>query len=217
MLELFTTTLISTFLSVNSIGKIPILMALLEKYSQKQRRAFVRKSTLVAFTVFLLFSFFGQYIFQLMHIEMYSFYIAGGILLSYIAMRMLSGQSHEAKMSAAELKETAKEKKEELENLSITPIAVPLMTGPASITLGLMLFSSIQFNSIGALGQAAEFVAGAIVSYFAAYLVISRSEAIEKAMGKTGIKVMSRVMGLLLLSIGVQFVANGLLKIAATL
>ncbi|MFH1234733.1 MAG: MarC family protein [Candidatus Diapherotrites archaeon] len=215
MLEFFTLVLVSTFLSVNSLGNIPIFMAMLEKYKKSARQSVIRKSVLIAFIVFILFSFFGNYIFQFMHIEIYSFYIAGGIVLSNIALKMLAGKGHETKLSEKEVKMLDKVQKEELENIAITPIAVPMLTGPGSITLGLMLFSSIQFDSINAVVLLGEFLAGAILSYIVSYIVISKSDYFERVLGKMGLKVMSRVMGLLLLSIGVQFVVNGLLKIMA--
>jgi len=213
MLEFFTVVFVSVFLAVNAFGAMPVFIAMLQKYKKKDRAAAIRKSFIIAFVVFVLFSFFGHHIFELMHIELYSFYIAGGILLAIIALSMLSGKTQETKISDKEVKILEHAHKEELENLTITPIAVPMLTGPGSITLGLMLFSSIQFNGISSAIVLGEFLVGAFLAYLVSFVVISKSKYIEKIMGRIGLKVMSRIMGLLLLSIGVQFVVNGIMKI----
>ena len=217
MLEFFTLVFISTFLAVNAFGNLPVFMAMLQKYRKKERLAVIEKSFIIAFVVFVLFSVFGKYIFGLMHIEIYSFYIAGGILLSIIALGMLLGKAQETKISAKEVKMLKHAHREELENLAITPIAVPMLTGPGSITLGLMLFSSIQFNGLSSALQAGGFILGAGLAYLISFVVIAKSHYIEKLMGRIGLKVMSRIMGLLLLSIGVQFIVNGVLEIVATI
>ncbi len=217
MLEFFTVVFVSVFLAVNAFGAMPVFIAMLQKYRKKDRQAGIRKSFVIAFTVFVLFSLFGKYIFGLMGIEIYSFYMAGGILLSIVALGMLSGKQQDTKISEKEVQLLEHAHKEELENLAITPIAVPMLTGPASITLGLMLFSNIEFNGMGSALVFAEFVLGAGLAYLVSFLMISKSHYIEKLMGRIALKVMSRLMGLMLLSIGVQFVVNGAMKIIETI
>jgi len=213
MFDFLAAVFVSVFLSVNAFGAMPVFIAMLQKYKKKDRQSVIQKSFVIAFVVFVLFSLFGKYIFELMGIKFYSFYIAGGILLSIIALRMLSGQPQETKISKKEVEILEHAHKEELENLAITPIAVPMLTGPASITLGLMLFSGIEFNGISSAMLLGEFIAGAGIAYLLSFIIISKSHYIEHLIGRIGLKVMSRIMGLMLLSIGVQFVVNGLMKI----
>ncbi len=217
MFDFLTAVFVSVFLAVNAFGAMPVFIAMLQKYKKKDRQSVIRKSFVVAFIVFVLFSLFGKYIFGLMGIEFYSFYIAGGILLSIIALGMLTGKQQETKISEKEVEMLEHAHKEELENLAITPIAVPMLTGPASITLGLMLFSSIEFNGVGSAMLFGEFIAGATLAYLLSFIVISKSHYIEHLIGRIGLKVMSRIMGLMLLSVGVQFVVNGLMKIVPLL
>jgi len=167
---------------------------------------------------FLLFSFFGKYIFELMGIEFYSFYIAGGILLAIISLEMLLGKRVETKVSEKEEKEIIeKQKAAERDNLTITPLAIPMLTGPGSITMGLVLFGGIHFNGLGTAVPIIEFTAGAALAYVLSFIIIAKSDIIGKIIGKMGLKVMSKIMGLLLLSIGVQFISNGVTQFIATL
>ncbi len=216
MLEFFSLVLISVFLSVNALGNLPLFISMLAKFKKKERKTVIRKSFVIAFVCFLLFSFFGKYIFEFMHIKFYSFYIAGGILLSIIALEMLLGKRVETKISEKEEK-LLKERETEMENIAITPIAIPMLTGPGAITMGLMLFGSIQFNGFGTALQLIEFLTGTTLAYGFSFIIITKSDFIRRVVGKMGLKVMSRIMGLLLLSIGVQFVVNGVIEIIATL
>ena len=217
MLEFFTLVLFSLFFTVNSLGNLPLFIAMLEKFKESERQSVLRKSTIVAFVTFLVFSFFGKYIFDLMNIEIYSFYIAGGILISIISIGMLLGKRAGAKVSKEEEKELLEKRKEEMENLAITPIAVPMLTGPGAITLGLVYFSSIELASVEGPVLLIEFLLASSLSFFLTFIVISRSEFFRRILGRMGLKVVSKVMGLLLLSIGVQFIVNGFLKIIALL
>ncbi len=218
LLEFFTLVLVSVFLAVNALGNLPLFISLLHKFKKRERKAVIRKSFAIALVCFLLFSFFGKYIFEFMRIEFYSFYIAGGILLSIIALEMLFGKRVETKVSQKEEEEIMEKKRAaEMENLAITPIAIPMLTGPGAITMGLVLFGSIQFNGFSSALQLIEFVAGAVLAYGISFILVSKSDFIGKLAGKLGLKVMARIMGLLLLSIGVQFVVNGALELIATL
>ncbi len=199
MLEFFSLVLISVFLSVNALGNLPLFISMLAKFKKKERK-----------------TVFGKYIFEFMHIKFYSFYIAGGILLSIIALEMLLGKRVETKISEKEEK-LLKERETEMENIAITPIAIPMLTGPGAITMGLMLFGSIQFNGFGTALQLIEFLTGTTLAYGFSFIIITKSDFIRRVVGKMGLKVMSRIMGLLLLSIGVQFVVNGVIEIIATL
>jgi len=218
MFEFFAVVFVSVFLSVNALGSLPLFITLLHKFKKKERLGVIEKSFTIALVCFLLFSFFGKYIFELMGIEFYSFYIAGGILLAIISLEMLLGKRVETKVSEKEEKEIIeKQKAAERDNLTITPLAIPMLTGPGSITMGLVLFGGIHFNGLGTAVPIIEFTAGAALAYVLSFIIIAKSDIIGKIIGKMGLKVMSKIMGLLLLSIGVQFISNGVTQFIATL
>jgi multiple antibiotic resistance protein len=188
------------FLIVNPLGILPIFIGLLEGFSKKDRQEIIKKATILAATVLAVFTAAGDQIFQVLGIQMYSFRVAGGILLFTIAMEMLHGRR-------TRTKSTQKERDEALdkEDIAITPLAIPLLTGPGALTTGVVLFDAassmeekiIIFVSIG-------------LVYFVSYLILSRSEKLFDALGYTGTRVIVRIMGLLLAAIAVQFVFDGI-------
>ncbi|MEM0360511.1 MAG: MarC family protein [Candidatus Diapherotrites archaeon] len=213
MLEFFTISFFSVFLVVDALGNLPLFITLLNRFNQKERIKLIRKSFFVALVLFYIFSFFGKYIFEILSIEFYSFYIAGGLLLSIIALEMLQGKRVETRSS---------EKEEELmaekEHLAITPLAIPLLTGPGAITTGLLLFESIGLHAnISNIARLAEFMIGTFLAYLLSYFILSRSIFFSKLLGDLGLKVMARVMGLLLLSLGIQFVCRGIIQFMAAM
>ncbi len=212
MLEFFTLVFVSVFLAVNAIGSLPLFISLLHKFKRGERIAVIRKSFAIALVSFLVLSLFGKQIFQLMNIKFYSFYIAGGLLLSIISLEMILGKRPETKVSEKE-EELLEKRAAELENLAVTPLAIPMLTGPGAITMGLMLFGSIKFTGLLAAVKVLEFLAGAFLAYAASFVIIAKSDIVRKVLGKLGLKVMTRVMGLVLLSIGVQFIVNGVLEL----
>jgi len=198
-LAYFGTVFISLFLVVDVMTNLPIFLSLTEKYSFPERKAIAKKSLLVALGVQLLFVIFGNYVFGYLNIELYSFSIAGGILLSIVSMEMLFGRK-----TRTEYQEE-KDRKEELENITIVPLAIPLHTGPASIVTGMIMFGRADTIILKLI-----FVLATICVYLISMLILIRSGSIFKLFKPLGMKVITRVMGLVLLTLAVQFVINGI-------
>lgn len=198
---------VSLFVIVDPIGNVPIFNSLLEKYSEKNKVKTITKSIIIAFTVLILLSFFGTMIFDFFKIKMYSFKIAGGILLFVIAMEMLFGKKTRTEYSHEE-GENAKK----LEEIATMPLAVPLTTGPGAITTGLLLFSSA--NTIE---QKTAFTVAAILVFFTAYLILKNSTKFFKFLKAPRTATIARVMGLLLSAIAIQFVTDGLIEFVKVL
>jgi multiple antibiotic resistance protein len=152
----------------------------------------------VALGIQLLFVIFGNYIFGYLNIKLYSFSIAGGILLSIVAMEMLFGRK-----SRTEYQE--KEQQEEKDNITIVPLAIPLHTGPAAIITGMIIFGKAD-----TLVLKGAFVIATVCVYLASMLILFKSDIIFKIFRPLGMKVITRVMGLILLTLAVQFVVNGI-------
>lgn len=199
LLAYFGTVFISLFLVVDVVTNLPIFLSLTEKYSRQEQKGIARKSLLVALGVQLLFVIFGNYIFGYLDIKLYSFSIAGGILLSIVAMEMLFGYK-----TRTEYHEE-KDRKEEKENITIVPLAIPLHTGPASIVTGMIMFGNASTLILKAI-----FVLSTICVYLVSMLILIKSGSIFKIFKPLGMKVITRVMGLILLTLAVQFVINGI-------
>ncbi len=197
-LTFFGTAFVSLFLVVDVATNMPIFLSLTDKYSAPDRRGIARRALLVALGIQLLFVIFGNYIFGYLNIKLYSFSIAGGILLSVVAMEMLFGRK-----TRTEYQE--KEQEEEKEDITIVPLAIPLHTGPASIVTGMIIFGKAD-----TLVLKGVFILANLCVYLASMLVLLKSDIIFKLFKPLGMKVITRVMGLILLTLAVQFVVNGI-------
>ncbi len=189
------------FVIIDPIANVPVFLALLSGASKEEYRRAVGRAALIAAAVLLLFTYLGVYIFSYLGIEMYSFRIAGGLLLFIIAMEMLFGMRTRTEL-------TPEEEAERREEVVVTPLAVPLLTGPGAITTGIVLLSRAP-------GEAERLLlALAIVLVFlASYLILRNADTVYRLLGTTGTKVVTRLMGLLLAAIAVQFVIDGIAEV----
>ncbi|MFH1335873.1 MAG: MarC family protein [Candidatus Zixiibacteriota bacterium] len=197
-LAYFGTVFISIFLVVDVVTNLPIFLSLTQKYTVKGRKGIAQKALWVALGIQLLFVVFGNYIFAYLNIQLYSFSIAGGILLSIVAMEMLFGRK-----TRTEYQET--EQEEEKDDISVVPLAIPLHTGPASIVTGMILFGKAE-----TWGLKSIFVLATVCVYLISMLILLKSDLIYRIFKPLGMKVITRVMGLILLTLAVQFVVNGI-------
>ena len=192
---------VTLFVIVDPVMNVPIFAALLDRTEKKEYERIVRKAVIIAAVVLIIFTYSGNLIFNLLGIEMYSFRIAGGILLFIISLEMLFGKRTKTKI-------TEEEEEEWREDIAVTPLAVPLLTGPGAITSGIVLYSSAQ-----TLAQKMMLIVAIMAVFFAAYLILKNSKKVFEFLGNTGNKVISRIMGILLAAISVQFVVDGVIEI----
>jgi len=195
---LYATVLFQLFLIIDPVAAVPIFLAITKDNSHKERRAMVFRASVVAFLVLAFFAIIGRHMLTYFNISMSAVQIAGGILLFTIGIEMLFGRVTKTETSEHEQKVA-----EEKEDVSITPLAIPLLAGPGAIT-ATMLYSH-------------EDMAGPFVVVVALFLimaiswaVLSFSEKFQQYVGPIGLKVIGRVMGLLLTFVAVQLFLNGL-------
>lgn len=200
----FLTVIAAVFAILNPIGAVPILVSLTEGYSIKERLGVVRKSVLVAAGMVLGFMFLGTYIFSAFGIDIYDFQIAGGILVFKVAFDMLQGRTSNTKLTADEQEES-----HQREAIGITPIGTPLLAGPGSITTAIIYFN---LRSVDLLDKILVIIAIAIVM-IVSYFILRYSLPLFRRLGKTGSLIISRIMGLLIASVGVGFVVAGIMGI----
>ncbi len=191
---------VSLFVVVNAIGNVPVFVTLLERFEEGERRLIVKRAVLVGCAALIVVTFTGNLFFRLLGIELYSFRIAGGILLTIVSIEMLYGRKTRTESSADEERHYA-----ERDEISILPLAIPLLTGPGALTTGIVLF-----DTAGGVTNAILLFVVICLVYFISYLILSRSGTILKYLGRTGTTVSIRIMGLMLLSIAVQFVIEGI-------
>lgn len=200
-LSFFGLVLISIFIIIDPFANIPIASALLEKFPSAVQKSIIKKSHVVAFALFITFSLFGQLIFDYLGIRLFAFKIAGGILLALIGVEMLYRFKSQTEYSSGEQAEA-----EAKDNLAITPLAIPFITGPGAMITGIVLFAQTNHDP----WNIVQFLAAAIGAYSLSYLLFRQSDRVREIIGSIGLKVITRVMGLLLLSMAIQLVLTGL-------
>ncbi len=202
------TVVAALFALVNPFGAVPTLISLTDGYSKEERRRVINKAIAVAGGMLLGFMFLGEYIFSVLGIDISDFKIAGGILLFKVAFDMIQGRLSTTKLTQLEQQDLL-----EREAVGIVPIGVPLLSGPGSITTVIIYFNS---KSNGILDQVSVIAAIFIVMGIA-YLVLTYSTRILDRLGKTGSLIISRIMGLLLAAIGIEFIVSGIAGVITVL
>ncbi|MDD5503441.1 MAG: MarC family protein [Candidatus Thermoplasmatota archaeon] len=193
---------ISVFAIVNPLGNIPSFLALTEGYSKEEKMHVILKIVLIASGVLVVFGLIGNYIFQMFSITVPAFRIAGGMLIIRVAFSMMQGQRSQTKITHEELQDAL-----EREAVGITPLAVPLFAGPGAITT-VMLYIG-QFSQEGRVLPTLWVFASILLTMGASGILLKYASQLNKYLGKSGLMVFSRIMGLILAAIGVQFIING--------
>ncbi|NOQ55459.1 MAG: NAAT family transporter [Nanohaloarchaea archaeon] len=193
-------SILTLFVIINPVGTIGIIRSLLDDYKKSDRVKIIHKAIIVATSSLLIFTVFGNAIFSFLNIDLYSFKIAGGILLGVISFHMIFGQKQKTKHTPEEVAEW-----DTMNDLAITPLAIPLMTGPGAITTGILLYSSAITSE-----QKIFVIVSVIVAFMLSYAIFRSSERIFSILGTTGTKIITRMMGLILLAIAVQYITGGI-------
>ncbi len=202
------TVYVAVFSVLNPIGAIPTLISLTTNYTPEERRKVIERSITVAGGVIIGFMFIGVYIFDVLGISISDFELAGGVLLFKVAFDMLQGKTSNTKLTADEEKESLSK-----DEIGVVPLGMPLLAGPGTITTTMIYFN---LRSTGLEDKIMVFIAVVLV-IISAFIVLRFSTLLFKRLGRTGSMIISRVMGLLLAAIGVEFMTNGIISIIHTI
>jgi multiple antibiotic resistance protein len=190
----------SIFFLVDPFAALPTFLAITEGADPARRRSIARKGSLTAFIVLSTFAFAGEEIFRLFGITLPAFELAGGIVLLLIGLDML-----EAKRSATQEVPGDAAAAAQKEDAGIVPLGVPMLAGPGAITSVMVLVGQAQSK-----WQMAAILVSIAVTALVCYLVLGHSNIVVKVLGDTGIRILVRVMGLLLVALAAQYFVNGL-------
>tara|TARA_B100001250_G_scaffold196237_1_gene168575 strand:- start:50 stop:691 length:642 start_codon:yes stop_codon:yes gene_type:complete len=194
-------TFSSLFALINPIGITPILLSMTEGDDDIEYKAIVKKGILTAYIILAIFALMGDLIFKFYGITIYAFMIGGGILFLRNSFDMIDSKVSREASTPLETKEAIKK-----EDISITPIGIPLIAGPGAIT-SVMLLSS-QTNTF--IDKCIVHI-NIIITLLLTYIILLLGKKISKKIGTTGIRIIQRIMGLILLVISIQFIINGIL------
>ncbi|MCW4003087.1 MAG: MarC family protein [Candidatus Bathyarchaeota archaeon] len=178
---------IALFIIVDPFGNIPIFVGLTEKIDVDQKKKVFNTATLIGFVLLLVFAFTGQEILTLFGLSIFSFEVAGGILLLIIAIRIL-------------ISGTKQEEVESPESLGAVPIAIPLLVGPGAITT--TIFNLQAYGSIIA-------ILSVLIVLSITWVILRFINKIYRFLGKTGSLVIARVMALFIAAIAIQYILDG--------
>ena len=197
------TAFASIFAIMNPVGNIPVFVAITEGYSPELKKKVRTKVCIVAGGVLVVFALFGTYIFDLYGITIPAFKIAGGILLFTIAFTMTRGQMTKSKISDEETQEAT-----EKEEVGVVPLGIPLFAGPGAITT-VMIYVSYALDSSEAAFDFISIFVGILATVGISYLLLKYADPLFSRMGRSGAMAFTRIMGLLLAAMAVEFMISG--------
>jgi multiple antibiotic resistance protein len=201
-------TVVALLPIVNPFSTIALLISITADRSEREREEQIRRACLYMFAILVAFLVAGSLIMSFFGISIPGLRIAGGSVVSYLGFRML--------FPAPEI--TSQERREAIAkaDVSFTPLAMPGLSGPGSIAVVVGLSSTLQQSDHVVIGHVLVAIGIAITAVIS-YVVLRAATRLQRMLGTTGIDAVSRIMGFLLICIGVQFVINGVLEIAAGL
>ena len=190
---------VAIFIIVDPIGLLPLFIALTHNYSKKRIKHTVWLACLTAAFVLIIFAFAGDIILEFFGVTIPAFRIAGGIIIFIIALGMLQAKRTRLKTTPEE-----EEKGLEQEEVGIVPIGIPMLAGPGAITTVIVFTSSSQqYNTYIT-------ITAIMLTLFFAFFILKQAVSIHRILGPTGLNIFTRLMGLILAVISVQFVIDGI-------
>jgi multiple antibiotic resistance protein len=199
--------LITLLAIVNPLAIVPFFIHYTQGFNREQRGKTVLISSFSAFVVIAVSALAGLQILEFFGISLASFQVGGGMLLLTSALNMLNAQPAEAKTSSHELEDGA-EKAAMGASIAVVPLTIPLLTGPATMSTVV-----IYADKAKTILQLMTLVGYGVVIALATAICFSLAQPIARVLGKTGINVMTRLMGLILAALAVEVMSDGLTKL----
>jgi len=197
--------LIALLAIVNPIGAIPFFISFTQTFTREQRQRTIHVASFASFVVIAVSAVAGLRIIEFFGISIASFQVGGGSLLLISSLQMLNAQPAETRQEDVS---EGNQKVDAGDSIAIVPLTIPLLTGPATIsTMVIYAEKARHWWEVGAL------VLYGVVIGVAVYLAFRASGRIARVLGRTGINVMTRLMGLILAAMAVEIMADGLLKL----
>lgn len=184
---------------INPFGLLPVFVSLTSHQTEAERNHTGKVANFAVVVILLVTIFAGQHILNMFSISLSAFRIAGGTLIAIIAMSMLQGKLGEVKRNKEEDREASG-----MESVAVVPLALPLMAGPGAISS--VIVSAAEHNTLeNLIGMSITVILFGLLSF----TLFRMAPIIFKILGNTGINVITRLMGLLMLSIGIEVIAAG--------
>ena len=187
----------SFFTLTNPLGTMPVFLTMTNGLSDDERKRIIKRATITSFLILIGFTFCGQFLFKFFGISTNGFRIAAGIIILKIGYDMLQARYSNAKLKEDEIKAYAND-------ISITPLSIPMLCGPGAIANGIILMSDASNWTLKA-----TLVGVIALVYILTYIILRLSTRLVRLIGETGNNVMMRLMGLILMVIAVECFVGG--------
>ncbi len=198
---------VTFFVVIDPVGLAPIVVGLTSHFNPAQRNTVVTRAIWISAAIIVFFALVGRFLLARLGISLYAFNIAGGVLLFLVAVDMLFGRP-----SGARETKTEEEEAMTREDISVFPLAIPMIAGPGTIATTILYVDLATPKPLDLVAVAAAI----FTSLLAAWLAMRGSTWIIQRIGRTGIMVLSRILGILLAALAIQFVFNGITIFAHT-
>ena len=197
----FLNTFIALLVIVDPFALLPVYISLTERFTKEEQKRTIHKSMIASTVLLFVFAITVLGFFKFFGITLPAFQIAGGFLLMYIGIDQLN-------LKRERMDKEEEEESHEKEDISIFPLAMPLMAGPGAISTVVLMTTQITAKENYSILFSILFVAILLVM-LVCYLTLSASSILMKLLGKTGLNLVSKLMGIVICAIAVQFVING--------
>ena len=208
MLAVFFSVLASLISVVNPFGAVPVYLSMTPHYTARERTHTVRMTALYFMLILLSFFWFGSYILSFFGISINAMRIAGGFIILMSGYGLLKGQMAKSRAISDKVTEEAKNR----DDISFAPLAMPLLSGPGSISLLIALFAQYEMLADRLIVSAVIVITGVLV-----YIILISAPMLFRVLGFSGLKAISRIMGFLVMSIGIQYMIYGLVDLTTTI
>ena len=198
-ISFFLLTFSSLFTLINPMGITPILLSVTDGLNELEYNQIIKKGILTALIILIVFTLMGDIIFKIYGITIDAFMIAGGILFFKTSFNMIEAKTPRSSSTPQETEEAGAK-----EDIGITPVGIPIIAGPGAITSVMLLSSQVSTTSDKIIIYINIFITLSLT-----YFILKVGKKISKRIGTTGIRIIQRVMGIVLLVISIQFIING--------
>src|SRR5512133_3762961 len=202
LLSLGLVSLSALFFVVDPFSAVPFFLAMTRKDSPEKRRETAARASVAAGIVLATFALAGAWIFRVLGISLGAFKIAGGVVLLLLALDMIRTQPSRTRITEQEVEAGAGK-----EDIAIVPLGMPLLAGPGSIATVIVLMSRAR---AGPWWHALPVLGAIALTAAACYLILAGAARTERVLGRTGLAILERAAGLLLVAIAIQFILDGL-------
>lgn len=211
-LSVFLTILIGLFSLINPLSALPVYIGLTEHYSEENKLTTLKKTCIYIFIICMVSYFLGVYMLHFFGITIPALRVAGGLIIFRSGWQLLNVK-HKREINSNKLKEESDKK----EDISFSPLAMPLLAGPGSMSFLITLYSNRNEKGSQGLWQDAAAITAIIIVSLSIYFVFKFAPRLMKYTGKAGLASLSKVMGFLVIGIGVQMIITSVAAVVKTI